>query len=109
MKTPDGVCVNREKKNNKLTGVLEKAGFDIGYTIDIAEFQWVIVEGTDKLYAACKIVSTLVSRMEEATSGKPDTSAGNAKIAGGGKNVSAMGFFSWIDLVKINDKKKSIR
>ena len=33
---------------------------------DIAESPWVIVEGTDKLYAACKIVSTLVSRMEEA-------------------------------------------
>lgn len=33
---------------------------------DTANAPWTVVEGTDKLYASCKIVSTIVERMERA-------------------------------------------
>lgn len=59
------VC-KQEKENNKNYAECLKKQDSILVHTDIAESPWVIVEGTDKLYAACKIVSTLVSRMEEA-------------------------------------------
>lgn len=35
---------------------------------DTANAPWTVVEGTDKLYATCKILSTMVTRMEKAVS-----------------------------------------
>ncbi|MDY3774359.1 MAG: phosphate--AMP phosphotransferase [Eubacterium sp.] len=61
------VC-KQEKENNKNYDACLKRQDTMLVHTDIAECPWVIVEGTNKLYATCKIVSTLVSRMEEALS-----------------------------------------
>lgn len=47
---------------------------------DTANAPWTVVEGTDKLYATCKIVTTMVERMERAV--KEAEKKANQKAAG---------------------------
>lgn len=67
---------------------------------DTANAPWTVVEGTDKLYASCKIVSTVVDRMERAiknadkqaakkAAAKTSTSANNGMQANAGTEANA--------------------
>ncbi len=48
---------------------------------DTANAPWTVVEGTDKLYASCKIVSTVVDRMERAIRKADQRAAAKADMA----------------------------
>lgn len=48
---------------------------------DTANAPWTVVEGTDKLYASCKIVSTVVERMERAVKDADRRAAAKAASA----------------------------
>ena len=56
----------QDKENNKnYEKCLKKYDRLLVHT-DTANAPWTVVEGTDKLYATCKIISTMVERMERA-------------------------------------------
>lgn len=58
----------KDKENNKNYEKCLKKYDKLLVHTDTANAPWTVVEATDKLYATCKIISTMVERMERAVS-----------------------------------------
>lgn len=58
----------KDKENNKNYDKCLKKYDRLLVHTDTASAPWTVVEATDKLYATCKIISTMVERMERAVS-----------------------------------------
>jgi polyphosphate:AMP phosphotransferase len=66
------------KKNKKYDEILSVYD-EMLIATDVSEAPWTVVEAMDKKYAACKILTTLVNRMEEAVALKRAASAKKEK------------------------------
>jgi polyphosphate:AMP phosphotransferase len=67
-------------KKNKEYDTLLAAYDEMLIATDVSEAPWTVVEAMDKKYAACKILTTLVNRMEDAVE-KKRAAAGDTKKA----------------------------
>lgn len=72
---------------------------------DTANAPWTIVESTDKRYATCKIVSTIVDKMRQALISLEDVSSGEEEEVVGNKDFRN-GVLQAVDLSKTMDREE---
>lgn len=69
----------KDWENNKAYDDCLAAYDDMLIATDVSEAPWAVVEAMDKKYAACKIMTILVNRMEEAVRKKTEQAEGTKK------------------------------
>lgn len=85
------------EKNQAYQEILENYDTMLIQT-DVADAPWTIVEAMDKKYAICKIMTTVVNRLEEAVKQKEAVSAKKAKSSGETEDDLRNGVLQGIDL-----------